>query len=103
MVVEPEAMAQQGPTGARSKGWSRPVQVDHAELTALEAAERSAAWERSRHGWPSHALPRLDGRFTGGVEVLRDGTEEHLASFCLDDMELCLACDDNAAFAALKV
>ncbi len=105
-VVDQGATARQGPPGApwRSKGWSRPVQADHAELAALEAAERSAARERRRYGGPSRAPPRLDGRFAEGVEVLRDGTELHLASFCLADVELCLAGDDDdAAFAALKV
>ena len=29
-------------TGSTSPGWSRPAQVDHAELAALEAAERQA-------------------------------------------------------------
>jgi hypothetical protein len=47
--------------------------------------------------------PRLDGRFAEGVEVLRDGTELHLASFNVADAELRLAGDDDAAFAALKV
>jgi hypothetical protein len=79
------------------------VQADHAELAALEAAERSAARERRRHGGPSPAPPRLDHRFAGGLEVLRDGTELHLASFCLADVELRFAGDDDAAFAALKV
>ena len=92
-----------GPSGPRSKGWSRPAQADQAELAALEAAERQAARERRRHGGPSRVAPRLDGRFAGGVEVLRDGTELHLASFCLADAELHLAGDDDAAFAALKV
>ena len=37
------------------------------------------------------------------MEVLKDGTELHLASFCLADAELCLAGADDPAFAALKV
>ncbi len=92
-----------GPSGPWSKGWSRPAQADHAELAAIKAAERQAARERRRHGGPSRVAPRLDGRFAGGVEVLRDGTELHLASFCLADAELLLAGDDDAAFAAFKV
>ena len=92
-----------GPRGTRSKGWSRPVQADHAALAALEAAERQAARERRRHGGPSRAPPPLDGRFVGGVEVLRDGTELHLASFCMTDAELRLAGSDDPTFAALKV
>jgi hypothetical protein len=79
------------------------VQADYAELAALEVAERSSARERRRHGWPSRAPPLLDGRFAEGVEVLRDGTELHLASFCLADVELRLAGDDDVEFAALKV
>ena len=92
-----------GPSGTRSKGWSRPVQADHAELAALEAAEQQLARERRRHGGPTRAAPRLDGRFVGGVEVLRDGTELHLASFCLADAELRLEGQDDPAFTALKV
>jgi hypothetical protein len=79
------------------------VQADHAELAALEAAERSAALERRCHGGPSRAPPHLNGRFAGGIEILRYGGELHLASFCLADVELLLASDDNTAFAALKV
>jgi hypothetical protein len=92
-----------GPSRARSKGWSRPVHADHATLAALEATERLAARERRRHGGPSRAPPALDGRFLEGVEVLRDGTELHLASFCLADAELRLTGADDPAFAALKV
>ncbi len=44
----------------------------------------------------------LNGRFVGGVEVLRDGTELHLVSFGLADAELRLAGYDDPAFAALK-
>ncbi len=71
--------------------------ADHAELAALEAAERPAARERRRHGWPSRGA----GRFAEGFEVLRDGTELHLASFNVADAELRLASDDDPAFAAL--
>ncbi len=42
-------------------------------------------------------------RFADGVEVLKDGTELHLASFCLADAELRLEGADDQAFAALKV
>ena len=89
-------------TGSTSPGWSRPAQVDHAELAALEAAERQAARERRRHGGPSREAPPLAGRFAGGMEVLRDGTELHLASFCLADAELRLDGVDDPAFADLK-
>ena len=85
-----------------SPGWSRPTQADHAELAALEAAERQAARDRRRNGGPSRAAPPLAGRFAGGMEVLRDGTELHLASFCLADAELRLDRVDDPAFAALK-
>ena len=98
--VAPEAAP--GPGGARSKGWSRPAQADHAELAALEAAAREAARARRRHGGPSRAAPPLAGRFVGGVEILRDGTELHLASFRLADAELRLEGSDDPAFAALK-
>jgi hypothetical protein len=102
-IAVPPPASPPGPLGARSKGWSRPVLADHAELAALEAAERQAARERRRHGGPSRVAPRLDGRFAEGVEVLRDGTELHLASFNVADAELRLAGDDDPAFAALKV
>ena len=85
-----------------SPGWSRPTQADHAELAALEAAERQAARERRRHGGPSREAPPLAGRFAGGMEVLQDGTELHLASFCLGDAELRLDGVDDPAFADLK-
>ena len=86
----------------RSKGWSRPAHADHADLAALEAADRQAARERRRHGGPSRAAPPLAGRFVDGVEMLRDGTELHLASFCLADVELSLSGADHPAFTALK-
>ncbi len=57
--------------------------AEHAELTALEAAEQHVALARSHHGWPG--VPPLDGRFIDGVEVLSDGTELHLASFGMAD------------------
>ena len=85
----------------RSTGWSRPAQADHAELAALEAAERQAAHARRRHGTPTCATPPLTGRFRDGVEVLRDGTELHLASFRLADAELRLGGADDPAFTAL--
>ncbi len=53
-------------TGQRAPGWSRPAQADHAELAALEAAERVVANERRRHGGPSRVAPPLAGRFVGG-------------------------------------
>ena len=42
------------------------------------------------------------GRFVDGVKVLLDGTELHLASFCLADTELLLMGTDNSAFDELK-
>ncbi len=92
-----------GQLGASSKGWSRPVLADHAELTALEAAERQAARECRCHCRPSRVAQRLGCRFAEGVEVLRDCTELHLLSFNVADTELRLACDDDQAFTALKV
>ena len=41
-------------------------------------------------------------RFVDGVEVLKDGTEPHPASFCLAEAELRLAGADDPAFTALK-
>ena len=92
----------QGPAESRSStGWSRPMQADHAELAAREAAERLAAHERRRHGRPDHPTPPLTARFVDGLEILRDGTELHLASFCLADAKLRLEGADNPAFASL--
>ena len=84
-----------------SKGWSRPIHADHAELAAVEAATVRAARARRHPGCPPE--PRCIGRFADGVEVIKDGTELHLASFCLADAELRLAGADDPAFAALKV
>jgi hypothetical protein len=82
----PPAVPQgQGSARPRSKGWSRPAQADHAELAALEAAAREAAHERRRPDGRSRVAPSLAGRFVGGTEVLRDGTELHLALFGLAD------------------
>ena len=100
VAVESRSTPWQGVT--RSKGWSRPAHADHADLAALEAADRQAARERRRHGGPSRAAPPLAGRFVDGVEILRDGTELHLASFCLADVELSLSGADHPAFTALK-
>ena len=81
-------------------GWSRPVHADHAELAAAEAAQLRAAHARRRPGRPPE--PCGVGRFADGVEVLKDGTELHLASFCLADAELRLTGTDDQAFTALK-
>ena len=85
---------------SRSSGWSRPVDADHAELAALEAAHRQAARARRRPGRPPE--PTTTGRFADGVEVLKDGTELHLASFCLEDSALHLAGADDPAFTTIK-
>jgi len=85
---------------SRSSGWSRPLYADHAELAALEAAHRQATRARRRPGRPPE--PSTAGRFADGVEVLKDGTELHLASFCLEDSALHLAGADDPAFAAVK-
>ena len=100
-TAPPQSAPGPGTRGAWS-GWSRPAQADHAELAALEAAERQAARERRRHGGPDRAAPPVAGRFVDGVDVLRDGTELHLASFCLADAELRLTGADDPAFAPLK-
>ena len=73
-------------TPRTSTGWSRPLHADHAELAAVEAAIARAARARRRPGRLPE--PRCAGRFADGVEVLKDGTELHLASFCLADAEL---------------
>ena len=98
----PPSVAPPGLGATHSSGWSRPVQADHAELAALEAAERQAARARRRHGGPNGIPPPHCGRFVGGVEILRDGTELHLTSFRLADAELRLDGNDDPAFAALK-
>ena len=84
-----------------STGWSRPLHADHAELAAAEAAALQAARARHRPGRPPEL--RCTGRFADGVEVLKDGTVLHLASFCLADAELRLEGADDPAFATLKV
>ena len=47
--------------------------------------------------------PHCADRFVDGVEVLKDGTELHLATLCLAEAELRLTGTDDPAFAALKV
>ena len=101
-VPSAAALGMPSPGTTPSPGWSRPRQTDHAELAALEAAERQAARERRRHGGPSRVPPPLAGRFLGWMEVLPDGTELHLASFGLADAELRLDGADDPAFTALK-
>ena len=88
---------------SRSSGLSRPVGADHAELAALKAGHvehRQAARARHRPGRPPD--PTTTRRFADGVEVLKDGTEMHLASFCFEDLALHLACGDDPAFTAIK-
>ncbi len=88
------------PVPRRSTGWSRPVFAEHAELAAAEAAQLQAARARRRPSRPAE-LRSVD-HFATGMEVLKDGTELHLASFCLADAELHLNGADDPAFAALK-
>ncbi len=92
-------------TPRSSKGWSRQLNADHAELAAAEAAAVQAARALRRPGQPP--APRCVGRFADGMEpmmeVLKDSTELHLASFCLAHAELRLEGTDDLAFAALKV
>ena len=91
------------PLRPRSKGWSRPAHADHVELATLEATARLAARARRSHRGPDRdPEPPAVGRFTKGVEVLRDGTVLHLASFCLADAELRLTGTDDPAFTTLK-
>ena len=70
-------------------------------LAAAEAAALQAARARRHPGPPLEA--QCDGRFTNGVEVLKDGSVLHIASFCLTDAELRLEGADDPAFAELKV
>ena len=77
----------------RSTGWSRPLHADHADLAALESTQRQAARARRRPGLPPE--PHCADRFGDGAEVLTDGTELHLASFCLPDAGLRLANADD--------
>ena len=46
--------------------------------------------------------PHCADRFVDGVEVLKDGTELHLATLCLAEAELRLTGTDDPAFAELK-
>ena len=86
-----------------STGWSRPVHADHAELAALEEATRQAARSRRRPGRAAFDVDPMAGpRFAAGFEVLKDGTELHLASFRLVDAELHLTGTDDPAFTEVK-
>ena len=99
-TLPPPTMPPPAATLRSSPGWSRPLHADHAELAAVEAAAVQAARARRHPGRPPE--PQCVGRFADGVEVLKDGTELHLASFCLADAELQLVGADDPAFAALK-
>ena len=84
------------PAGPEGQAGVKRISLPGLDLRpSLEATERLAARERRRHGGPSRAPPALDGRFLEGVEVLRNGTELHLASFCLADAELRLTVSDG--------
>ena len=69
-------------------------------MPRTEATQLQAARARHLPGRPSE--PWHTGCFADGMEVLQDGTELHLASFCLADAELRLSGADDPAFAALK-
>jgi hypothetical protein len=88
-------------TLSSSQGWSLQLHADHAELAAVKAATLRAASARRHPGRPLEQ--QCVGRFADGVEVLKDGTELHLASFCQADAGLRLVGADDPAFAALKV
>ena len=75
----------------RSTGWSRdsrPLYADHAELAATEAAALQAARLRRRPGRPRELS--CAGRFTDGVEMLKD---------CTADAELRLESANDPMFA----
>jgi hypothetical protein len=84
-----------------STGWSRQLHAVHTELAAAEVATAQAARARRRPGRPP--VQRCISSFADGVEVLKDCTELHLASFCVADVELCLAGADDPAYSTLKV
>ena len=75
------------------------MDADHAEFAALEAAHRQAARARRRPWRPPEVGP--EPTTTDGTE-LKDGTELHLALFCLEDLALHLAGADDPAFTAIK-
>ena len=77
-----------------NSGWSKPLQADHAELAALEATARQRGRIRRGLGGDTPC-------FSEGVEVLKDGTELHLASLG-PDAALRLNGRDNPAFKALQ-
>ena len=79
-----------------STGRSRPIHANHTNLAALKSAQRQAA--RARLPPEFHCADRF---VDGGVEVLKDGTDLHLASFCLVDAELRLADAVDHAFKTL--
>ena len=71
---------------------------DHAELAALEAETCRRARIRRRLGGQQQQTPR----FSNGAELLLDGTELHLASFCVADATLSLEGQDDPTFDGLK-
>ena len=77
-----------------NSGWSKPLQADHAELAALEATARQRGRIRRGLGGDTPC-------FSEGVEVLKDGTELHLASLG-PDAALRLNGRDNPAFEPLQ-
>ena len=93
-----------------STGRSRPIHADHTEtdLAALKSAQRQAASAQrlsaSSDGPPPARAPlrRPLRRWHGlAMEVPKDGTDLHLASFCLVDAELRLAYAVDHAFKTL--
>ena len=81
-----------------TSGWSKPLLDDHAELAALEAETCRRARIRRRLGGQQQQTPR----FSNGAELLLDGTELHLASFCVADATLSLEGQDDPTFDGLK-
>jgi hypothetical protein len=59
-----------------SSGWSKPLTADHTALAAMEAENRQQRRIGRRLGGPDPTCPTP---FLDGVELLRYGTELHLA------------------------
>ena len=76
-------------TPRRSPGWSRPV---HADTPSSPPSRQLNCCQSGARHRPGHRLNlTATGFFKLPMEVLTDGTELHLASFCLANAELRLA------------
>ena len=99
-ALEATPTAASPPATPRSTtGWSRPLHADFSELATLEAEHRQ--WARIRRHLGGRPPPST-ARFADGTELLRDGTELHLARFGLADAMVKLSGQDDPAFTAMK-